>query len=404
VIIVQKYGGTSVGTAARIRRVSRRIAATVKQGHQVVAVVSAMGHTTDRLIALAQSVNPEPPARELDMLVANGETITAPLVAMCLQGMGVPAISLSGLQAGVRTSAQHSRARIQDIKPERILETLRDGKVAVVAGFQGVTADFEVTTLGRGGSDTTAVALAAALNAGSCEIYTDVDGIFTADPRLVKTARKLSHIQYDEMLELAAVGARVLHPRAVEIGELYGVPIHVRSSFHEGVGTMIVAHVPMEDRKRVRGIAEESNVAKITVVGVPDRPGIAAAIFEPLGAAGISVDVIVQNIGRSRRTDLTFSVAQSDLKAAEKLVKAAAKTIGATRVASAGGIAKLSIVGTGMLGTPGIAGRMFRALADAGINIEMISTSEIRITCLVARDQVEKGVRILHKTFDLDLA
>jgi aspartate kinase len=404
VIIVQKYGGTSVGTAARIRRVSRRIAATVKEGHQVVAVVSAMGHTTDRLIALAQSINPEPPARELDMLVANGETITAPLVAMCLQGMGVPAISLSGLQAGVRTSAQHSRARIQDIKPERILETLRDGKVAVVAGFQGVTADFEVTTLGRGGSDTTAVALAAALNADSCEIYTDVDGIFTADPRLVKTARKLSHIQYDEMLELAAVGARVIHPRAVEIGELYGVPIHVRSSFHEGVGTMIVAHVPMEDRKRVRGIAEESNVAKITVVGVPDRPGIAAAIFEPLGAAGISVDVIVQNIGRSRRTDLTFSVAQSDLKAAEKLVKAAAKTIGATRVASAGGIAKLSIVGTGMLGTPGIAGRMFRALADAGINIEMISTSEIRITCLVARDQVEKGVRILHKTFDLDLA
>jgi aspartate kinase len=404
VIIVQKYGGTSVGTAARIRRVSRRIAATVKEGHQVVAVVSAMGHTTDRLIALAQSINPEPPARELDMLVANGETITAPLVAMCLQGMGVPAISLSGLQAGVRTSAQHSRARIQDIKPERILETLRDGKVAVVAGFQGVTADFEVTTLGRGGSDTTAVALAAALNAGSCEIYTDVDGIFTADPRLVKTARKLSHIQYDEMLELAAVGARVMHPRAVEIGELYGVPIHVRSSFHEGVGTMIVAHVPMEDRKRVRGIAEESNVAKITVVGVPDRPGIAAAIFEPLGAAGISVDVIVQNIGRSRRTDLTFSVAQSDLKAAEKLVKAAAKTIGATRVASAGGIAKLSIVGTGMLGTPGIAGRMFRALADAGINIEMISTSEIRITCLVARDQVQKGVRILHKTFDLDLS
>jgi aspartate kinase len=403
VIIVQKYGGTSVGTAARIRRVSRRIAATVKQGNQVVAVVSAMGHTTDRLIALAQSVNPEPPARELDMLVANGETITAPLVAMCLEGMGVPAVSLSGLQAGVRTSAQHSRARIQDIKPERILETLRDGKVAVVAGFQGVTADFEVTTLGRGGSDTTAVALAAALNAGSCEIYTDVDGIFTADPRLVKTARKLSHIQYDEMLELAAVGARVIHPRAVEIGELYGVPIHVRSSFHEGVGTMIVAHVPMEDRKRVRGIAEESNVAKITVVGVPDRPGVAAAIFEPLGAAGISVDVIVQNIGRSRRTDLTFSVAQSDLKAAEKLVKAAAKTIGATRVASAGGIAKLSIVGTGMLGTPGIAGRMFRALADAGINIEMISTSEIRITCLVARDQVEKGVRILHKTFDLDL-
>jgi aspartate kinase len=274
--------------------------------------------------------------------------------------------------------------------------------VVVVAGFQGVTEDFEVTTLGRGGSDTTAVALAAALNAESCEIYTDVDGIFTADPRLVKTARKLTHIQYDEMLELAAVGARIMHPRAVEIGELYSVPIHVRSSFHEGVGTMIVAQVPMEDRKRVRGIAEETNVAKITVVGVPDRPGVAAAIFEPLGAAGISVDVIVQNIGRSRRTDLTFSVAESDLKAAEKLVKAAAKSIGAKKVESAAGVAKLSIVGTGMLGTPGIAGRMFRSLADAGINIEMISTSEIRITCLVARDQVQKGVRVLHKTFELD--
>jgi aspartate kinase len=401
-VIVQKYGGTSVGTAARIRRVSRRIAATVKQGHQVVVVVSAMGHTTDRLIALAESVNPEPPARELDMLVANGETITAPLVAMCLEGMGVPAVSLSGLQAGVRTSAAHSRARIQDIKPDRILEALRNGKVVVVAGFQGVTEDFEVTTLGRGGSDTTAVALAAALNAESCEIYTDVDGIFTADPRLVKTARKLTHIQYDEMLELAAVGARVMHPRAVEIGELYSVPIHVRSSFNDGVGTMIVAQVPMEERKRVRGIAEETNVAKITVVGVPDRPGVAAAIFEPLGAAGISVDVIVQNIGRSRRTDLTFSVAESDLKAAEKLVKAAAKSIGAKKVESAAGVAKLSIVGTGMLGTPGIAGRMFRSLAEAGINIEMISTSEIRITCLVARDQVQKGVRVLHKTFELD--
>ena len=401
-IIVQKYGGTSVGTAARIRRVSRRIARTVNQGHEVVAVVSAMGHTTDRLIALAQSVNPDPPARELDMLVANGETITAPLVAMCLQGMGVPAVSLSGLQAGVRTSAHHSKARIHDIKPDRILEALGDGKVVVVAGFQGVTEDLEVTTLGRGGSDTTAVALAAALKAESCEIYTDVDGIFTADPRVVKSARKLSHIEYSEMLELAAVGARVMHPRAVEIGELYGVPIHVRSSFHDGVGTMIVARVPMEDRQRVRGIAEESNVAKITVVGVPDRPGVAAAIFEPLGAAGISVDVIVQNIGRSRHTDLTFSVAETDLKAAEKIVKAAAKTIGAKKVLSAAGIAKLSIVGTGMLGMPGIAGRMFRALADAGINIEMISTSEIRITCLVQRAQVMKGVRVLHKAFELD--
>ena len=401
-MIVQKYGGTSVGTAARIRRVSRRIARTVHEGHKVVAVVSAMGHTTDRLIALAESVNPEPPGRELDMLVANGETITAPLVAMCLVGMGVPAVSLSGLQAGVRTSAHHSRARIRDIKPDRILEALKHGKVAVVAGFQGVTEDLEVTTLGRGGSDTTAIALAAALHAESCEIYTDVDGIFTADPRVVKSARKLTHVQYDEMLELAAVGARVMHPRAVEIGELYGVPIHVRSSFHDGVGTMIVARVPMEERQRVRGIAAEENVAKITVVGVPDRPGVAAAIFEPLAAAGISVDVIVQNIGRSGHTDLTFSVSESELKSAEKLVKAAARTVRAKRVQSAGGIAKLSIVGTGMLGAPGVASRMFRALADAGVNIEMISTSEIRITCLVARGEVHRGVRVLHKAFELD--
>jgi len=400
-VIVQKYGGTSVGSAARIRRVSRRIAATVKTGEQVVVVVSAMGHTTDRLISLAQSVNEEPPARELDMLVANGETITAPLVAMCLQGLGVPAVSLSGMQAGVRTSGHHSRARIRDVKPDRILQALGEGMVPVVAGFQGVTEDLEVTTLGRGGSDTTAVALAAALKADSCEIFTDVDGIYTADPRLVKTARKLTHIQYDEMLELAAVGARVMHPRAVEIGELYNVPIHVRSSFNDRVGTMIVAQVPMEDRQRVRGIAQESNVAKITVVGVADRPGVAAAIFEPLGKAGISVDVIVQNVGRSGHTDLTFSVSESDLKAAVKLVKLATREVGG-RVSSAGGIAKLSIVGTGMLGMPGIAGRMFRSLADAGINIEMISTSEIRITCLVRRDQVEKGVRVLHKTFELD--
>ncbi len=373
-MIVQKYGGTSVSSAARIRRVSRRIAATVAKGEQVVAVVSAMGHTPDRLISLAQSVNAEPPARELDMLVANGETITAPLVAMCLEGMGVPAVSLSGLQAGVRTSAHHSRARIHD-------------KVPVVAGFQGVTEDFEVTTLGRGGSDTTAVALAAALGASSCEIYTDVDGIYSADPRVVHRARKLTHIRYDEMLELAAGGAQVLHPRAVEIGELYGVPIHVRSSFNDRVGTMIVAQVPMEDRQRVRGIAQEKNVAKITVLGVKDRPGVAASIFD---------------VGHSGRTDLTFSVAESDLKAAEKLVRVAAKKVGARRVSSAGGIAKLSIVGTGMLGMPGIAGRMFRTLAEAGINIEMISTSEIRITCMVSRDQVEKGVRVLHKAFDLD--
>jgi aspartate kinase len=401
-MIVQKYGGTSVGSAARIRRVSGRIADTVRGGTQVVAVVSAMGHTTDRLIALARQVNAEPPARELDMLVANGETITAPLVAMCLQGMGVPAVSLTGMQAGVRTSAHHSRARILDVDPRRLREALKQGMVPVVAGFQGVSEDLEITTLGRGGSDTTAVALAAALGAEACEIYTDVDGIMTADPRVEPLARLLHYISYEEILELAAVGARVMHPRAVEIGELYAVPIHVRSSFHRRPGTMIVADVPMEERNRVRGVAFEKEVAKVTVIAVPDKPGIAAAVFEPLSEAGISVDVIVQNISTGGQTDLTFTIAESELKRALLLVEPAGAAIGAGGVHCAGDLAKISIVGTGMLGTPGIAARMFRTLAGEGINIEMISTSEIRITCIVARDSVEKGVRALHKAFELD--
>ena len=398
-LVIQKYGGTSVATAARIRRVARRIADTVASGHQVVAVVSAMGHTTDRLIELAHRVTDEPPARELDMLVANGETITAPLVAMCLQGLGVPAISLTGQQAGIRTGPQHSKARIREIDPARIRRALDEGQVPVVAGFQGVTEELEITTLGRGGSDTTAVALAAALDAAECEIFTDVDGILTADPRVVPEARLLKFIAYEEILELAAVGAKVMHPRAVEIGELYGVPIHVRSSFHQRPGTMIVAEVPMEERNRVRGVAHESDVAKITVMGVPDRPGVAAAIFEPLAEAGISVDVIVQNVSTEGTTDLTFTCAESDLRHAVKLVKRVAGTIGAREVVHAGGVAKVSIVGTGMLGTPGIAARMFRA---AKVNIEMISTAEIRITCLVARKDAERAVRALHSAFQLD--
>ncbi|HLQ60591.1 MAG TPA: aspartate kinase, partial [Candidatus Acidoferrales bacterium] len=310
--------------------------------------------------------------------------------------------SLSGLQAGVRTSSHHSRARIQDIEPRRIRAALEEGKVPVVAGFQGVTEELDVTTLGRGGSDTTAVALAAALGAELCEIYTDVDGILTADPQVVPEARLLKRILYEEILELAAVGARVLHPRAVEIGELYGVPIHVRSSFHRRAGTIIGGDLPLEDRNRVRGVAHETNVAKITVLGVSDRPGVAAAIFEPLAEAGISVDVIVQNVSHEGHTDLTFTVAESDLDQAVPLVRQAAAQIGAADVLAAGGIAKISIVGTGMLGTPGIAARMFRSLAEAGINIEMISTAEIRITCLVARDRAEDGVRALHRAFQLD--
>lgn len=403
-MIVQKYGGTSVGTAARIKRVARRIAETVRGGEPVVAVVSAMGHTTDRLIALAHQVNDEPPARELDMLVANGETITAPLVAMCLQGMGVAAVSLTGLQAGIRTGPQHSRARIREIDPTRLRQLLNDGMVPVVAGFQGFTDDFEITTLGRGGSDTTAVALAAALGAGACEIFTDVDGILSADPRVVPDARLMRYVAYEEILELAAVGAKVMHPRAVEIGELYNVPIHVRSSFHKRPGTMILAssEVPMEERNRVRGVAHETNVARIAVLGVPDRPGVAAAIFEPLGRVGISVDVIVQNVAQDGTTDLTFTTTETDLKEAVRLINEAAATVGAREIVHSAGVAKVSIVGTGMLGTPGIAGRMFRTLAEAGVNIEMISTSEIRITCLVDRTKAETAVRALHKAFELD--
>ena len=402
-VVVQKYGGTSVASPARIQRVGRRIAETVRSGNPVVAVVSAMGHTTDRLIALAHRVSPSPSARELDMLTANGETITAPLVAMCLQALGVPAISLTGLQAGVRTSGHHSKARIREIETQRIRAELAAGRVCVVAGFQGVTESMETTTLGRGGSDTTAVALAAALGCRTCEIYTDVDGIYSADPRVVARPRKITHISYEEMLELAAVGAKVMHPRAVELGELYGVEIHVRSSFKKGVGTMIVAQVPMEDRNRVRGVAHESNVAKITVRGVPDRPGVAAALFEPLGAASISVDVIVQNVGLTGATDITFTVDEGELAQAVALVQEANRQIGAAEVLSSGGLAKLSIVGTGMLGTPGIAARMFRTLAENRINIEMISTSEIRITCLVDRARAADGVRALHTAFELDV-
>jgi aspartate kinase len=403
-VIVQKYGGSSVGTAARIKRVARRIADTVAEGEQVVAVVSAMGDTTDHLIDLALKLHDDPPARELDMLVANGETITAPLVAMRLQSLGVPAVSLNGLQAGVRTSPAHSKARIRRIDPSRIRAALNRGVVPVVAGFQGVTEEFEVTTLGRGASDTSAVALAAALEARTCEIYTDVEGILTADPRVVPEARLLHYISYEECLELASVGAKVMHPRAVELGELYGIPIHVRSSFHRREGTMIVAdaEVPMEERNRVRGVAHEYGVAKVTVLGVPDRPGIAAAIFEPLSDAGLSIDVIIQNVSSDGETDLTLTCSESELKTVAPLVQRAAAEIGARQVITAGGAAKVSIVGTGMVGTPGIAARMFRTLSAASVNIEMISTAEIRITCLVKRDDVERAVRALHTAFELD--
>jgi aspartate kinase len=321
---------------------------------------------------------------------------------MALQARGVPAISLSGAQAGIRTSHSHTRARILDVVPTRVIKELERGMTVVVAGFQGVNKTLDITTLGRGGSDTTAVALAAALEADECEINTDVPGILTADPRIVPEARLLSAISYDEMLELSALGAKVMHPRAVEIGELYDLPIRVRGTFNEGPGTLITRSPEVEERERVRGIAAEEDVAKLTLVGVPDKPGIAARIFAPLADRGISVDVIIQNVSREGVTDLSFTVAAGELAHAEKLVRKTSKEIDAEGILTDAKVAKVSIVGTGMLGQPGIAALMFQTLADAGINIDMISTSEIRITCIVARDRVKDAVRALHKAYRLD--
>jgi aspartate kinase len=399
--VVQKYGGTSVGSPARIKRVAERIAGIAADA-AVVVVVSAMGDTTNRLVKLANSITREPQDREMDTLLSAGETITAPLMAMALQARGVPALSLSGAQAGIRTSHSHTRARILDVVPARVIQELDRGMTVVVAGFQGVNEALDITTLGRGGSDTTAVALAAALEADECEINTDVPGILSADPRLVPEAKLLLTISYDEMLELSALGARVMHPRAVEIGELYDLPIRVRSTFDLGPGTLITRNPEMEDRNRVRGIAAEEDVAKLTLVGVPDKPGIAARIFTPLAEKGISVDVIIQNVSRQGVTDLSFTVPSGDLAQSEKLVRRTSKEIDAEDVLTDPRVAKVSIVGTGMLGQPGIAAQMFKTLAEAGINIDMISTSEIRITCIVARDRVKDAVRALHKAYRLD--
>ncbi|MFN2463447.1 MAG: aspartate kinase [Candidatus Dormibacteria bacterium] len=401
-LLVQKYGGSSVSSPARIRRIASRIAAQAREGAGVVAVVSAMGDTTDRLEGLAARISREPQEREMDNLLATGEAITAPLLAMALQAQGVPALSLSGAQAGIRTTRAHTRARIQEIVPIRIQEELRAGRVVVVAGFQGVDEKLDVTTLGRGGSDTTAVALAAALRSEECEINTDVDGILTADPRVVPQARRLESISFDEMIELASLGAKVMHPRAVEIGQLYDMPIRVRSTFGKGPGTLITRRAELEQSKRVRGVAAEDDVAKLTIVGVPDRPGVAAAIFGPLAERGISVDVIIQNVSVHGVTDISFTVSSGDLKATEKLVKQISKEVGAEGAMTDAGVAKVSIVGTGMLGQPGIAARMFQALAAAKINIEMISTSEIRITCIVAREKARDAVRALHRAYELD--
>lgn len=401
-LVVQKYGGSSVATPERLQLIAQRIRGTVAGGNTAVVVVSAMGDTTDDLIRLAHSVSADPPEREMDMLLSTGEVITAPLLAMALHAAGVPAVSLTGPQAGIRTSRAHRSARITDIVPVRVIEELEGGRVVVVAGFQGSAENMDITTLGRGGSDTSAVALAVALSAERCEILTDVAGVFTADPRVEPNARVIPEITYEEMLEMAAAGARVMHPRAVEIGEAYSMPIRVQSSFEDGPGTLICRHPRMEERQKVRGIAHETDLAKVTLLRVPDRPGVAASTFGPFGEAGINVDIIVQNVSHDGTTDLSFTIGQSDLKRANELLEEVARTVGAEGFATDSNIAQVSVIGTGIRGTPGMFAKIFRTLAESGVNIQMISSSEIDITCIIDRASVREAVRALHHAFELE--
>jgi aspartate kinase len=403
--IVQKYGGSSVATAEKIQHVARRIADRRRAGDDVVAVVSAMGDTTDDLIELAARINSKPNPREMDVLLSTGEIVSSTLLSMALEAEGVDAISLTGAQAGIRTDQVYGRARIAEIETVRLERELAAGRVVIVAGFQGISENFDVTTLGRGGSDTTAVALAAALKADACEIYTDVPGIFTADPRVCPQARPLRDIGYEEMLELATTGARVMHARAVEVGAIYNVDILVASTFDAAApGTLIHGETTMEQGNKVRGIAHQDHIAKVTVRGVPDQPGIAARIFEPLAAAGVSVDTIVQNASVEDLTDLTFTVAPGDLDKATEVINGLLETIGGGGVVTAPDLGTVSVVGTGMASAPGYAALMFRTLFDHQINIEMISTSDIRITCVVEGARVGDAVRALHAAFELDRA
>ena len=405
-LIVQKYGGSSLADAEAISNVARRISGAQDKGDRVVAVVSAMGDTTDDLIALARRVAQRPDPRELDVLLSTGELVSCTLVAMALRSLGREAISLSGAQAGIRTDTSYGRAKISVVEPRRIRDELGKGRIVIVAGFQGITEDMDVTTLGRGASDLSAVAIAAGLEADRCEIYTDVEGIYTADPKLVPQARKLVEVGYEEMLELASYGAK-MNPRSIELGMVYNVPILVASSLVDRPGTLIRQGADMgagvgEDRNRVRAIATDTNVAKVTLVGIVDRPGIAASIFEPLAAGDVSVDIIVQNAGVQGTTDITFTVERADLDKAMRIAGNVARELGADSVTSADDLAKVSIVGTGMQDAPGYAARMFRALADESINIDTISTSEIRITCVVHKAQVGDAARALHAAFELE--
>jgi aspartate kinase len=410
-LVVQKYGGSSVADAEGIKRVAQRIVATRRAGNQVVVAVSAMGDSTDELIDLANQVSPQPPARELDMLLTAGERISMALLAMAIASLGHEARSFTGSQAGVITDAAHGRARIIDVTPGRISSALAEGAIPIVAGFQGVSQTTkDITTLGRGGTDTTAVALAAALDADLCEIYTDVDGVFTADPRIVPMARRIPRISYEEMLEMAACGSKVLIPRCVEYARRYGVPIHVRSSFSERTGTWVSGHANTESEEAgmeqaiISGVAHDRSEAKITVVGVPDRVGEAARIFGVIAEVGINIDMIVQNVSAiaTGRTDISFTLPATDGQRALDLLRSAQETVGFQELLYDDRIGKVSLIGAGMRSHPGVTAKFFGALAEAGVNIQMISTSEIRISVVVSQGDIDTAVTVTHKAFDLE--
>ncbi|MDD5730546.1 MAG: aspartate kinase [Candidatus Omnitrophica bacterium] len=400
-LVVQKYGGSSVANPDRIKNVARRVVSYKKKGCDLVVVVSALGDTTDELIELAEKISNNPPKREMDMLLSTGEQISVALLAMAIHKLGYEAISFTGSQVGIITDTSHTKARIVKIGSEKIHEELKKGKIVIVAGFQGMTPDMDITTLGRGGSDLTAVALAKTLSADECEIYTDVEGIYTTDPRIEPEARKIKEITYDEMLEMASLGAQVMQARSIEVAKKFNVPIHVRSSFADNPGTMIIKEVKHMEDVLVTGITLTKNESKITICNVPDKPGIAAKIFNALSSGGINVDMIVQNVSHTRLTDISFTVPKSDAQEAIKLTKKAARDIGGLETVEDDDIARISIVGVGMKTHSGVAGKMFETLADNKINIEMISTSEISISCIIKKKYAESAVKALHKAFGL---
>jgi aspartate kinase len=400
-LIVQKYGGTSVGNPERIKNVARRVLATQQAGNKIVVVVSAMSGVTDSLIKLAKEVHPEPNEREMDVLLATGEQTTIALLAMALHGLGAKAVSLTGAQAGIVTDGLHTKAKIANITPKRVHEFLDNGNIVTIAGFQGETPDGQITTLGRGGSDLTAIAIAAAIKADLCQIYTDVDGVYTSDPRIVPNARKLTEISYDEMLELAALGSKVMQARSVEFAKKFGVVFEVRSSFNDNPGTIVKEETSKMEDVVLRGVAVDKNQAKVTIAGVPDKPGIAAKVFKTIADANINIDVIVQNVSEKGFTDISFTVGSSEAAKATKVLQPIVKEISAREATSTADIAKLSVVGIGMRSHTGVAAKIFETLAASGVNIDMISTSEIKISVIIALKDADKAARAVHDAFEL---